>query len=117
MKLEPPEGIGGGGEGEGEREGGRGEGGSQGLGYSPGQQKLASFPAVSELQVCERQCMCVFERERDPCPINVTLYCNHLLWGQGWCSKVNTIGNKLLETRYNPLAGGVHSLIHRMREG
>lgn len=74
-----PEGTGGGVEGPGTR---------PLLGKKP-----TSFPAVSASQVCERQCMC------DPCPINDTLYCNHVLWG----SKVNTSVNKLLGPRYNPL--------------
>lgn len=83
---------------------GAGGGGYRGLGHSPGRQKHTSFPAVSASQVCDRQCLC---------PINDTLYCNHLLWGQGWCSKVNTIGNKLLGSRYSPLAGALHSVLYR----
>lgn len=96
VKLKPPEGM------------EQGEGGYRGLGHSHGRQKPTSFPAVSASQVCDRQC---------PCPINDTLYCNHPLWGQGWCSKVNTIGNKLLGSRYSPLAGALHSVLYRTGGG
>lgn len=52
VKLEPPEGTGVG-----------MKGGCRGLGYSLSLQRPTSFPAVSASQVCERQYMCVFERE------------------------------------------------------
>lgn len=67
------------------------KGGCSGL----GQQKPTSFLAVSASQVCERQCMCVFEKETHVQSMThciVIIYCGK----QGCCSKVNTTGNKLL---------------------
>lgn len=59
--------------------------------------------------------MCVFEWESHVQSMThciVIIYCG----GQGWCSKVNTVGNKLLGTRFDPLSPALHSVIYSMGE-
>lgn len=54
---------------------------------------------------CVNDNACVCLRDRDPRPINDTLYCNHLLWGGGW----------LLEGKHNFRYKPLHSASHGPR--